>query len=469
MTTDRRGSLWKTLAIGVLLLAAAGCASREPAPGSAGRPGGTVLVGASRVEITPEEPIRLTGYMDRQTPADSVAQRLWVKALAFGSDGEGPAVLITADVIGVPLEVTREVARRLESAGIRPEQLVVAATHTHTGPGLSGVLPNPLGDPTPPEQQAVIDRYTAQLVSALERAARLALADRRPALLSWSSGTAGFAVNRRVLRDGRWTGFGVVPDGPVDHELPMLTVMDPAGGLRAVLVNYAAHATTLVGRDNFVHGDWPGAAKEMIEERHPGALALVTIGAGADANPEPRGSGIPDVLSNARQIADEVDHLLNTPLRPISAAPTGRLRLLQLPFEPLPQRSELERRAQLDDVDAQFARAALQRLQRGETLPTSVTYPVQTWKFGDDLAMVFLGGEVVVDFGLRLKRELDASRLWVTAYANDVAFYVPSRRILAEGGYEVDRSMIYYGQPSRLAPATEDLIVGAVHELLRDR
>ena len=83
-------------------------------------------------------------------------------------------------------------------------------------------------------------------------------------------------------------------------------------------------------------------------------------------------------------------------------------------------------------------------------IPGWADYPIQTWTFGDDLAMVFLAGEVVADYGLRLKRELDATRLWVNAYSNDVAFYVASQRMLPEGGYEVDRSMVYYGQPAPL-------------------
>ena len=108
----------------------------------------------------------------------------------------------------------------------------------------------------------------------------------------------------------------------------------------------------------------------------------------------------------------------------------------------------------------------LRRLDRGERLPTTVPYPVQTWAFGADLAMVFLGGEVVADYGLRLKRELDAGRLWVNGYSNDVAFYVASRRMIPEGGYEVDRSMVFYGQLAPLGEGTEDLIIRTVRESL---
>lgn len=100
--------------------------------------------------------------------------------------------------------------------------------------------------------------------------------------------------------------------------------------------------------------------------------------------------------------------------------------------------------------------------------PTSLPYTIQTWTFGDDLGMVFLPGEVVVDYSLRLKKELGAD-LWVTAYANDVPCYIASGRVISEGGYEVDGSMPTFDKPTRLAVETEELIVGAVHELLPER
>jgi hypothetical protein len=260
--------------------------------------------------------------------------------------------------------------------------------------------------------------------------------------------------------------FGVNPDGAVDHDLPILSVRAPDGALRAVLANYACHATTLEAQDNVVHGDWPGVAKALIEQRHPGVVALVTAGAGADANPNPRGGGPPTAERHGRAVADEVDRLLGTALRPVTAAPAGRLRLIDLRFDAMPDRAAWETRAAGANAAALYARSVLARLDRGETLPRTVPYPVQVWSFGSDLAMVFLGGEVVADYGLRLKKELDGSRLWVTAYANDVSFYVPSRRMIPEGGYEVEGSMVYYGHPSRLADGTEDAIVDTVRALV---
>ena len=424
-----------------------------------------LAVGAARIDITPDEPLRLTGYGNRDVPAPEVRTRLYARALAFGTGRRG-SVLVTADLIGVPAAVTERVAARLASAGVARAQVAVSATHTHNGPSLTGVLPFIFNRPASVSESAAIDRYTGTLAEKLERVARAALDDRRPASLAWGQGRASFAANRRVLKDGRWVTFGVAPDGPVDHDLPILVARDTNGTIRAVLSSYACHATTLEAKDNFVHGDWPGEAAVLLEQRHPGAVALLAVGAGADANPLPRGGGVADVQKHAAAIAAEVDRVLAGPLKPIGREPEGRLQVIRLPLAPSPPVATWEEAARKDAPAGYHARSLLAQLRRGATPPTDVPYPIQTWTFGRDLAMVFLAGEVVADYGLRLKRELDGARLWVNAYSNDVSFYVASERMIPEGGYEVDGSMVYYGQPARLANGTEDRVIAAVTRLL---
>ena len=80
--------------------------------------------------------------------------------------------------------------------------------------------------------------------------------------------------------------------------------------------------------------------------------------------------------------------------------------------------------------------------------------------------MVFLPGEVVGDYSLRLKREFDAKRMWVNGYSNDAPAYIPSRRVLALGGYEGGGAMVYYDQPTRFATEVEELIVSAVRDVV---
>ncbi|HKS35850.1 MAG TPA: neutral/alkaline non-lysosomal ceramidase N-terminal domain-containing protein [Verrucomicrobiae bacterium] len=436
-------------AFAILLLAVA--------PGLSAATEGVFEVGVARIDVTPEYPIRLSGYAVRKTESEGVEQQLWAKALAVGSDQEGPAILITVDNCGVCANVIDAVAARLKArAGVARERIAVCSSHTHSAPCTVGFAPNIFAMPIPGEQQATIERYTRELTDKLERAALSALARRRPARLTWNQGKTTFARNRRT--DG----------GPVDHALPMLAVKDPDGSLRAVLANYACHCTTLGGNFNKHCGDWAGYAQEEIERNHPGAVALITIGCGADANPHPREGT--NVLALAKQhgaeLATEVKRMLDGALIPLPLKLECRAKQIELPFDTLPTREQWEERAKQGNIVGYHAKRYLERLDRGEKLPTTLPYFVQTWNFGDQLAMVFLPGEVVVDYSLRLKREFDGNRLWVHAYANDVPCYIPSRRILQEGGYEAETSLWYYDRPARLAPAVEDLIHSTVAELM---
>ena len=428
-----------------------------------------VPVGAAVVDITPDYPIRMVGYESRKTESEGIASRLKARALAIGGDNDaagGPAVLVAVDNCAVGAKFVEEVAARLnKKAKIARDRFVVCATHTHCAPGLSSGLDFIFGNPLPPEQRSHIDRYTRELTDAIEKVALDALAARAPASLAWGQGQAGFAANRRVLKDGRWLNFGVNPNGPVDHHLPVLCAIDATGKVKAVLFGYACHCTTLGGEFNKICAEWTGYACDEIEQQSPGAIALAIIGCGADANPEPR-RNLDDAKQHGVTAGREVDRLIKSTLIPLPGRVQCRLRKLELPLEPLPTRAKLEEQTSQRGAAGFLARTLIERLDRGESLPTNVPYVVQTWCFGDDMAMVFLAGEVVVDYALRLKWEIDAERLWVAAYSNDVPCYIPSRRVLSEGGYEADFSMIYYGYPSRLAPATEDLIIQAVHSLL---
>jgi hypothetical protein len=109
----------------------------------------------------------------------------------------------------------------------------------------------------------------------------------------------------------------------------------------------------------------------------------------------------------------------------------------------------------------------LKILDREGQLMTDYPYTLQVLQFGDDLTLVALAGEVVVDYSLRLKKELAPANLWVAANCNDVFAYIPSRRVLEEGGYEADSSMMFYGLPGPWDSSIEEVIVAQVHEVVR--
>lgn len=444
----KQGVFWFATVVVGCLLSQVTVAAEEPP---------TYAVGVAKIDITPEFPVRLNGFGFRREESIGVTQPIFAKALAIGSDEEQPALLITIDNLGIPADIAAKVANRLETkANISPDRIAFSASHTHTAPMLSGANTTLFGEPIPPEHLAHIDRYTDEFINKLEQVALAALADRQPATLSWTVGSVGFAKNRRT------------PVGPVDHDLPMLVAKSRDGSIRAVYVSYACHCVTL--SMNEISGDWAGYAQQAIEENHPGAIAMVSIGCGADSNPIPgvQGDRTDIADSQGREIADEVNRLLKTQLKPLSGELTTAVREVHLSFDVHPTREEWEQRAEKGGPVGYHARVQLAKLDRGEKLREEIEYEIQTWSFGDELALVFLPGEVVVDYSLRLKRELDGLRLWVNSYSNAAPCYIPSERVLEEGGYEGASAMTYYDQPTRFKPGLEQVIIDAVHDMLDD-
>ncbi len=409
-------------------------------------------VGVAKVDITPSYPVRLNGFGFRRDESEGVGQRIWVKAMAI-SAGEGPPhVLVTLDNLGVRESMVDEVVARLkESTGIARERIALTFTHTHTAPKVSGACDTIFSTPIPEDHQANIDRYSSDLTDAIEEVVRAALADRRPARLDWSVGKVGFAVNRRTK------------GGPVDHGLPMLVVRSAEGDeIRAIYVTYACHCTSMT--NNKIGGDWAGFAQQGIERNHPGAIAMVSIGCGSDSNPERRAEG-DDVTAPSEfggEIADEVERLLKMPLKPVTGEITATLNHIDLPLNPVPTREELEKLVAAVGSAGYNATFQLAKLDRGERLQTAVRYPIQTFRFGDSLTMAFLGGEICVDYALRLREELDAERVWLHGYSNDFGCYVPSERLVREGGYGGGAEVVYFALPNTLQGGLEDKIVGEV-------
>jgi neutral ceramidase len=417
--------------------------------------------GLARTNITPPLPFYLSGYAARTRPAAVVRSQLWAKALALQDQRGNRVVFVTMDLIGLPREMSDAVAERVrEKFGLSRSQLLLNASHTHCGPA---VWPNlrVLFDFDAAEQQRV-SQYAARLTDDLTALVGAALADLSPAALRCGHGAADFAVNRRQpIPDGLLSRESL--KGPVDHDVPVLRVAAPDGRLRAVLFGYACHNTTL--RDVLeVDGDYAGAAQRALEQAHPGATALFMMLCGGDQNPHPRGTAAL-AEEHGQSLAAAVDKVLAAPLRTVHGPIRTTYTTTALDFAPH-TRAMFEQEAKETHVFKQRrAKLLLAAYDRGEP-PRQLTYPVQAVRFGKDLAFLALGGEVVVDYALRARREFPGENLVVAGYCNDVMCYLPSRRVLREGGYEAVDSMIYYGRPGPFAENVEETVFRAVHQVM---
>ncbi len=421
--------------------------------------------GLSKVDITPEEPLRLSGYADRKTPSGGIEQQLFARALAIRDSDATLTVVVSAETIGFPAALADRVAAEARRRWDIPRsRFVLCSTHSHTAPHIAGYAPNILEVELTEAERAATDRYTDALAGLMVRAAELAIDDLAPGKAFLGGSRMDFAVNRRVIRDGKWAGFGVQPGATVDHCVPILKIVRNDGTLRGIVYGYACHATTLDSSFNRVCGDWPGYASENCERKHPGTVALALIGCAGDANPEPRGK-LDFARMHGARLADAVDRALNEATTPVSAPPAAHFGYAGLAPE-RPDAVELNARLKSGNVHEQrHARTMLEVLSRKGRLPESYPCPIQALRFGDTLTMLFLGGEVVAEYAHRLRDALPGQSVWITAYANDIFGYVASERMRAEGGYEVDYSMIFYNQPGRWESGTEDLVVRRAREI----
>lgn len=418
-------------------------------------------VGVGSVVITPEKNIWLAGYASRKAPAEGKEHDLYAKALALEDPAGVRAVLVTTDLVAVSSTLAHAVADRVQQAyNVPRERFLITASHTHSGPVTNDRLYDMYG--LDDAQAALISEYTATLPDRILKAVETAIASLEPCTLHWGHGEAGFAKNRRAfVLGGMANAFN--PIGPVDHDVPVLLARNADGKPKAVLFGYACHNTTLSWQ--FYCGDYAGFAQTYLEQALPGATALFVSGCGADQNPLPRGT-----VEHAKQYGGElcgaVLKAVGSTMKPVTGALRAAYKEIPLALSAPPSREDVEKQLQDQNVYIQRrAKRLLKQFDENGALDTTYPYPVQVWQFGNELQMTALGGEVVVDYALLIKYELGHDNQFVIGYANDVCAYIPSLRVLREGGYEGAESMIYYGFHGPWAPQVQDDIMKAVHEL----
>lgn len=414
--------------------------------------------GAAKVAITPEGPIWMAGYDARTKPSEGVLQDIYAKALALQDDSGATTVLVTLDLVGVAPSITGPIVERAKKMGIPRERLMLNASHTHSGPGAGEEWVHRFQDRVAPEQVAVVRAYTRKLVDKVSGAIAEAVRNLAPAQLSYGQGLAGIAVNRRRVTNLSWPG-------PVDHDVPVLAVRGENGKLRAVAFGYACHNTTL--GDYRISGDYAGFAMDALEKQNLGAIALFVQGAGADANPLPRRT-VELAMRHGQTLAAAVGQVLEGKMKPVNGMVRAVFETVEVPFQPPPSREELT--ARLKDANAARRRNAgwlLEALERDGRIRSSYPDPVQVWQLGDGPTMIAMGGEVVVDYALRFKAKYGWNKTWIAGYSNDVFGYVPSRRVLEEGGYEGGGAMINRPFAGPFAPEVEETIANKVDELVQ--
>jgi len=424
---------------------------------------GKLLAGVAHSLINPPLGSDLTGYASRTSGCTGVHDDLHAKALAI-SDGQTKGAIVTADLLGFDADQTARIRSDASNrTGIPAGNILLCASHTHTGPAMQRL--RACGIPNESYVEEVLQRIALTIEEAVDRM--------QPAEFGCAVGEARIAVNRRMRAPDGSINLAPNPEGVIDPALGVWYFKAIGGRPIAVLFNYACHAV-VIGDALEVSADWPGAAQRAIEGSI-GGHAMFLQGCCGNINPRERMSW-EAVEKLGREVADAVLSVLPSIKFAQDARLVIRSETVQLPLKPPPKKEELERviadsestltnsDPQISQVAKNIARAYLDwaktLLSRGAK--QSIPFEIFRLSIGD-CNILSLAGEVFVEYALNIK--VMKPKTMVCAYSNGNIGYVPTAKSFVEGGYEVDVAYRLYGE-QMISEDAERIILETASRLL---
>ncbi len=434
-------------------------------------------IGVAQRDITPPVGIysRMWGSATHDV-SEGVHRGLVATVLTFAPAGESkPLVLVQLDLGWWRLAEDEQFVRSavLKSLDLDESRLVIALSHSHSGPSTS----REHGDRPGGEK---IEKYLLQLRKAIIEAARQALANAAPALLTWTTGRCDLARNRDLRSpEGNAVICGYNPHTTADDTLLLGRITDMQGTIHATIVNYACHPTTLGGQNRLISPDYVGAMRETVETATGGAPCLFLHGASGELAPREQYVADTEVADrNGRQLgyaalsalegmlpsatALRFDGVENSgaPLaqwRRVPQAASTTIRTEQFEVE-LPLKEELLPENLLRRLDTCTDRVELEKLERMASLAQrferghKAQVPVWLWQLGDAF-LVFTPTEAHSGFQTELRQKFAQRAVAVTNIANGYVGYVPPAETYEEGSYQSSISPFHPGCLKRLTDA----------------
>ncbi len=399
---------------------------------------GVLQAGVARIDITPRQPVVLSGYASRTNLSQGVHDPLSARAVAFEQDGKR-LLLISVENVGF-YQDTAEPLRQpiLDACRLQPSELLLCAIHTHSAPTLTFATEN-----EPPSNVA----YTKELQKKLADVARTAFERLAAVRLGVGTGYSPVGANRReTIRDNAGRTkivLGRNPTARTDREVQVLKLVDAdRGALRGVVFAYATHSTSLGPRNYLVSGDIHGLAAQFLE-RYLGEGVVTTAFAGASGNIDPwyrvlpgfntTNGWIPEPVLLGTLLGEEVAHVLPTIQTFSTDSPIRTaMKTIDVPGKPG------------DDAPS--------------TAAGQPAHFILTVASLGDLALVGLGGEVFDQIGEAIKAASPFPHTFILTHCNAAGGYLPTRDSYPEEGYEVRSSPFGPGADERVIEETTRML-----------
>ncbi|MCD6318130.1 neutral/alkaline non-lysosomal ceramidase N-terminal domain-containing protein [Candidatus Aerophobetes bacterium] len=435
----------------------------------------TLKAGTAVVDITPPVGTRMGGYRLRDIPSQGIHDPLYAKALILEQDEQRIAIL-TVDLGAVNKNIVEKTKGLIEDkTGIKKEAILIAASHTHSGPDTFFLTDENLNK-----------TYISILPEYLAGAVYWATNNMQPVKIGVGRGKVqGVSFNRRLkTKDGRvklnWEKISsaeIVSEGPVDEELGIIKVETLKGKLLAVLINFALHAAVVGPQNLLFSADWPGYTMRLIEKVKKGCIALFTNGAEGNINHIKTPGVWKGTFEEAQRIGTIIGAEALKILARVSTIPEAiignksrniKIPLRKAPFASLDQLKELIKKEekQLGEAKSSKLKKDLQRnkeiLWIMEQNQTEEEIEIQTITIGDNV-LVGIPAEYFVEYGLEIKAKSPFNYTFIVGLANGYIGYIPTLEAFKEGGYEVE-----FCATSKFVPQAGEIIKKEVLKLINE-
>ena len=436
-----------------------------------------VKSGVVGIDITPPVGYWMGGYGARTGPSEMVHDPLGLRILTL-FDGTKRFVIVTADLISFSDEFCVRVKREIELAtGVKESELILASSHTHAGPLMndkSTMLPDP---------KYFAEDYRTLLIKKICGGVNEAVLREEEVTLSHAKGTANIGINRRKKTNDGVVRMAPNPDGPLDDDVQVVVIKRLDGSVHAILFKACCHPTTL-GSNYAISADYPGVARRVIENSYPGSRALFLNGCAGDVRPNIvddenkfTSGTFEDVERLGNILAKEVVRCCDIadPLDETSI--NSRIVEHSLEFDPdLIPKNESDVDTLRDTVIGtcpdlepyanKWAECIKEKFINGDSMKKSMDMKFTILNIGK-LSIVFLPGEVMVEYGLQIKELTSGKKVIVIAYANEDIDYVPTKEAIAEGGYEAYAGFVFENHPAPYSPEIEERLITDIIKELR--
>ncbi|GGH86364.1 hypothetical protein JOD43_003514 [Pullulanibacillus pueri] len=411
-------------------------------------------LGVAKVNITPTFPLPLAGFAHRIGVFKAVKSSLYARVFLFEDSAER-YVLVSADLIWWGDSLYRAICREIEKYGIKEKNIMLHATHNHSGPQTSHSVTPSLGVSNP--------RYLSMLVEKVAEGVRRSIENLEPVFIERGCGHWSEGVNRRKIEKGKCI---MAPNLSGNHH-PKVTVIKlkkEAGTTKGLLVHATCHPTT--SDENAVSSEFPGYAMEALEYMGEGLVAGFLQGFCGDVRPALIKEGhffrgtAEDVKRVGQKLVETVGTILDQRMEPVHPSKVIlKTKTIDLPFARVPSTDDLAIRKADSGISSEWA-----RLLEQNGIPTTASLKLSYFSLSEKLTFMTANAEMLGAYESLVWEHLGHDVLSL-GYTNGMIGYVPTAEQLKEGGYEAEESAAYFGLPSPYSEKVECLITKGLTEI----